>query len=139
MIRKTTFMSPWRLEVTLNQQFVDAVEKAGKTKNRALEEAVACWLAVRGLKEVAFPEGFSLEGVAALKPVGVGGKSAEQKAAEEEERKRLLHEANEECKREQIAQHEARCREWAEKKEREQREAFLAEEKMRLERGEDIV
>lgn len=97
-------MSPWRLDTRLSDLFSAEVEKLRRTKNACLEEAVALWLASRGVEGVAVPAGCAL---GPAKPV-VDAKEkarieAEKKAAaaqkDIEGRWKLNAEYNEHCKR----------------------------------------
>lgn len=116
-------MSPWRADPAMQSALSALQQRTGKTYTSLMERAVALLLAQEGI------DGGGDE-VARLK---------RERDEAEAERKRLQKEKDDECNRRNIAEHEARCVEWAEKKEREEREAFLADERARVERGEDIV
>lgn len=100
-------MAPWRLEARLNELFSAEVEKLRRTKNSCLEEAVALWLASRGVEGVAVPAGCAL---GPAKPVVDTEEKArieaEKKAAaaqkELEGRWKFNAEYNEHCKRQGI-------------------------------------
>lgn len=91
----------------MNELFSAEVEKLRRTKNSCLEEAVALWLASRGVEGVAVPAGCSL---GAVKPVVDAEEKArieaEKKAAaaqkELEGRWKFNAEYNEHCKRQGI-------------------------------------
>lgn len=101
-------MAPWRLEARLSELFSSEVEKLRRTKKACLEEAVALWLASRGVEGVEVPAGCTLGGV---KPVV----SAEEEKARIEAEKKAVEaqkalesqwvrnaEYNEHCKRQGI-------------------------------------
>ena len=74
-------MSPWRLEATLSELFSAEVERLRRTKNACLEEAVAVWLASRGVEGVAVPAGCALGSVKpAVDPEEKARLKAEQEA-----------------------------------------------------------
>jgi hypothetical protein len=100
-------MSPWRLEARLSELFSAEVEKLRRTKNACLEEAVALWLASRGVEGVAVPAGCAL---GSAKPAVDAEEKARQKAEQEAAaaREKLVWswkrnaEYNEHCKKQGI-------------------------------------
>ena len=101
-------MAPWRLEARLSELFSAEVEKLHRTKNSCLEEAVALWLASRGVEGVAVPAGCGALG--SVKPVVSAEEKARLKAEQEAaaSREKLEWswkrnaEYNEHCKRQGI-------------------------------------
>ena len=100
-------MSPWRLEARLSELFSAEVEILRRTKNACLEEAVALWLASRGVEGIAVPAGCALGSV---KPFVDAEEKARLRAEQEAAaaREKLVWswarnaEYNEHCKRQGI-------------------------------------